>query len=62
MSLRDLERRPLSAVIRMMSSVATLQWRTLIGQRFIIGIVSSVGVLKMPFICILLEREGDELM
>ena len=47
MSIWDLERPSLSAIIRMMSSVATLKWRVLIGQCFIIGIVSSVGVLKM---------------
>ena len=46
-SIWDLERTSLSAIIKMMSSVATLKWKVLIGQCFIFGIVSSVGVLKM---------------
>ena len=46
-SIWDLEGPSLSAIIRMISSVATLKWRALIAQCFIIGIVSSVGVLKM---------------
>ena len=45
-TIRDLERTSLSAIIKMMSSVANLEWRVLIGQCFIIGVVSSVATLE----------------